>query len=289
SESDAWGWTSVRLVGFGLAGIALVLVWVWHELRTKSPLIDLRVSRRRTVLTANVSGLLAGMGMYIVLSMIIRYVQTPSTESYGLGGSVVVAGLVLLPMSAGSFISSRLTTALGRWIPAVRILPLGLLVIAVSEAVFVAGRGSIWQICIIMGLLGLGMGSSFSVMPRMIVGVVPISETSSALSLNQVVRTVGSSIGSAMGASVLAAYTYAPDPLPRNHGYTVGAILGIGLSLLTVIVALLLPSRTRSVAAVSAEDEARFDHENADAATAGVIAYEPSIDRTPAAAGDLRT
>ncbi|MCW2530021.1 MAG: transporter [Pseudonocardiales bacterium] len=279
SEGEQWGWTSARLWGLVVGSLALIGIWLWHEIRTDDPIVDLRIMRHRTVLTANVTGLLAGVGMYMLMSMIIRYVQTPTSESYGLGASVVVAGLVLLPMSAASFFASRLVTYVTRWIKPDRILPLGVLTFAAALLLFATSRSHLWEIFVVMGLVGLAVGSSFAVMPRMIVSAVPAAETSSALALNQVLRTVGYSIGSALSAAILTAHTYAPSLLPTNRGYTIGAIIAIVMCVTTAIISWVLPTRSPKTArangaAVGVEEELVID-ESADGATAGILAYEP--------------
>ena len=68
----------------------------------------LRLLRHRGVLAAIVTGLLAGTAGYLMISMIIRFVQTPTTTGYGLGASVVVAGVVLLPVCPASFGAGKL-------------------------------------------------------------------------------------------------------------------------------------------------------------------------------------
>jgi predicted MFS family arabinose efflux permease len=45
-------------------------------------------------------------------------------------------------------------------------------------------------------------------MPAVILTVTPIGETSSAMAFNQVVRSVGFSLGSAVGGLVLAAHPH---------------------------------------------------------------------------------
>jgi predicted MFS family arabinose efflux permease len=141
--------------------------------------------------------------------LVIRYVQTPTSVSYGLGASVVVSGLVLLPMSAVGFFSSKLVTYLGRRMSLDRILPLGVLALGASLLMAAFARGSLWEILVIMAISGIGTGFAFAVMPRMIVSAVPAEETSSALASNQVLRTIGYSIGSALAATILTAHTAA--------------------------------------------------------------------------------
>jgi predicted MFS family arabinose efflux permease len=279
SEGETWGWGSPRLVGTAVAALVFISLCTWHELRTAHPLVDLRLMRHRTVLTANVTGALAGVGMYMLMSMVIRFVQTPVSAS-GLGASVVVSGLVLLPMSAASFGASRLVTWLSRWVDATRMLPLGALMFAAALLVFATSRSSLWEILVVMALAGLAIGSSFSVLPRLIVRAVPGTATSSALALNQVLRTVGFSIGSALSATILTAHTVAPSTLPTPRGYTVGAVVAIALCLLTAVVSVVLGSRREpGPAAVLDADQELAVEEDADAAVAGVLAFEPDDDR----------
>jgi predicted MFS family arabinose efflux permease len=279
SEGEQWGWTTARLLGLAIGSLALIAIWLWHEIRTDDPIVDLRIMRHGTVLTANVTGLLAGVGMYMLMSMTIRYVQTPTSYSYGLGASVVVAGLVLLPMSAASFFASRLVTYVTRWIKPDRMLPLGVLIFAAALLLFATSRSHLWEIFLVMGIVGLAIGSSFAVVPRMIVSAVPAAETGSALALNQVLRTVGYSIGSALSAAVLTAHTYAPSLLPTNRGYTVGAIIAMLMCVITAIISWVLPARSQKSAgdrgvAIGVDEQLLVD-ESADGATAGILAYEP--------------
>ena len=274
SEGETWGWSSALLVGTAIAALLLIALCTVHELRTAHPLIDLRLMRHRTVLTANVTGALAGVGMYMLMSMVIRFVQTPVAAS-GLGASVVVSGLVLLPMSAASFTASRLVTWLGRWVDATRMLPLGALMFAAALVVFATSRSALWEILVVMAIAGLAIGSSFSVLPRLIVRAVPVTATSSALALNQVLRTVGFSIGSALSATILTAHTIAPSPLPTPRGYTVGALVAIALCVVTAVVSVVLQRGGGSgpAPALDADQELAVE-EDADAAVAGVVAFE---------------
>ncbi|NDI46311.1 MFS transporter [Goekera deserti] len=279
SEGEEWGWTSPGLLALGAAAVLFLSVCTWFELRAAHPIVELRQMRDRTVLTANVTGALAGVGMYMLMSMVIRYVQTPTSVSYGLGASVVVSGLVLLPMSAASFSASRLATYLGRFMAPSRILPIGALLFAAALTVFATGRGSLWQICLVMAIGGLGIGCSFSVLPRLIVSTVPADATSSALALNQVLRTVGFAVGSALSATVLTAHTPAASPYPGDAGYTVGALVAIGLCLFTALVSVVLQARSPRTDG----QDALLVQENMDAALAGALTAEPDEDDVDAA------
>jgi predicted MFS family arabinose efflux permease len=275
SESTDWGWGSRRLLLVTVISLVIIGGWVAHELRTHLPLVDLRLMRHRTLLTANVTGVMAGCGMYMLLSMIIRYVQTPTSISYGLGASILVSGLVLTPLSASSFLASKGATYLGRWISPSHTLPLGVLAFAAALTMFATARNALWEVFIVMTLAGAGIGSSFAVMPRMIVSSTVPEETASALALNQVLRTVGFSIGSALSATVLAEHTPLRRTFPLDVGYTDAAFIATGLLLLTAVVGLILPSREERPAVIFDADQNLLVEESVDGAIAGVVAFEP--------------
>jgi predicted MFS family arabinose efflux permease len=74
-------------------------------------------------------------------------------------------------------------------------------------------------------------------MPQAILAVTPAGETAAAMSVNQVVRSVGFSIGSAVGGLVLAAYTAPGQFVPTGTGYTTAAWLAAALAVAGILVA----------------------------------------------------
>ena len=269
SEGEIWGWGSARLLGLTALALVLLLWWTVHELRTAHPLVDLRSLRNRVVLTADVSGLIAGVAMYMLMSMVTRFVQTPSSAGYGFGTSVLVTGLVLLPFSAASVASSKLVPLLARRTSTALVLPVGCAVSLLSMVMFLFGRNSLWELFVIMGVAGLGVGCTFAVMPGLIVSSVPAHETGSAISFNQVLRTVGYSTGSVLSAVILEAHTPAGRLLPENSGYQAAAWLGCAVWVVTAVVTIVLPRRGARVrSTVTVDEELLMDESIADAETA---------------------
>lgn len=240
TQGSSWGWGSVWLPSV-LAGSALTLtVWVLHELRTEHPLIDLRLLRHRLVRLADVTALLSGIGMYLMISLCIRLVQTPTSTGYGIGASVAVAGLILVPLSIVSLSTSRLVPILTTVVPSDRLLPLGTVVLGAGFGIFRLWHAQLWQVMVVLGVVGLGVGLIASVLPALLLRAVPSFETGSALAFNQVLRTTGYTLGSALSAVVLEAHTEAGQLLPTDHGYQVSAFAGLALSAATLLVVLAL-------------------------------------------------
>ncbi|MGF1427128.1 MFS transporter [Kitasatospora sp. LaBMicrA B282] len=255
SEGEDWGWASGRLLGVLAAAAVLLVLWVRHELRTAHPLVELRALRNRMVLTADVAGLVAGVGMYLLMSLVIRYVQTPTSAGYGLGESVVVAGLVLLPFSVVSVLSSKLVPVLVRRTSTAVVLPIGCAVSLVSVVLFLVARGQLWELLLVMAIAGLGVGCTFAVMPGLIVSSVPAHEVGSAVSFNLVLRYVGYSAGSALCGAVLQAHTAPGQLLPSDAGYRFAALISCGVWLVVGLVTIVLPRRAAAAVEPATVDE----------------------------------
>jgi predicted MFS family arabinose efflux permease len=263
--AEVESWPGSRLLVLAAVSIAVLAWWFVQELRTPNPLVDLKLVRDRSVLTADLTGLFAGVGMYVLMSLVIRFVQTPSGAGYGFGASVVVAGLALLPFSLMSVAASRVAPVISRRVSPNAVLPLGCAIFIAALLLFVLDRSQLWQVFVVMGIAGLGMGCTFAALPGLIVRAVPASETGSAMSFNQVLRYVGCSLGSVLSATVLQAHTPHGHSLPTDHGYTVAAVVGIGFLALAGVLSAVLPDRR-----VVDLDELLGKESIADAVTAGV-------------------
>lgn len=241
SQAESWGWTAPRLLAVSAASMLALATWIRRQLRTAHPLVDLRLVRHRSVLTADVTALFAGAGMYLLLSLVTRFVQTPAAAGYGFGSSIVVTGLVLLPFSMTSVAASRVAPLLaGRTSPDA-VLPFGSAIFLLAMLLFAFVRSSLWEVFAVMAIAGLGVGCTFAAIPGLIVRAVPVRETGSAMSFNQVLRYVGYSTGSALSAAVLEAHTPVGRLLPLGSGYQLAALIGCGIWVLTAALSLLLP------------------------------------------------
>ena len=238
-------WTQHLGFAVALAVIAVVVLggWVASELRSRSPLVDVRLVRHRAVAGANLAMLVGGVGMYLLLTLITRYAQTPRGAGYGFGLSTFVAGLVLVPFSLLGFVAGKLTPGIRERVGAPKLLSASAIVVLAAFALFALARSNLAELLAAMAILGFGVGSFSAAMPGVILAVTPKSETSSAMSFNQVVRSVGFSLGSALGGLVLAAGTNAGHLFPTNAAYTTAALIGIAAMALTAITSIALASR----------------------------------------------
>ncbi|MFF7133753.1 MULTISPECIES: MFS transporter [unclassified Streptomyces] len=240
SQAGTWGWGSARVLALFAAAVVLFALWLSSEARSRTPLIDLKVMRLPAVRTTNAAALLFGAGMYSIWSFLPGFVQTPSSAGYGFGSSVTAAGLLMLPMLVAMFLSGVLSGRLEPVIGAKALLTAGAALGAVACGFLALWHDEQWQIAVVAGLFGLGIGLAFASMANLIVGSVPADQTGAATGMNANIRTIGGSIGAAV-TSVLVTGHLQPSGLPHESGYTHGFALLAVLCLAAALAALLVP------------------------------------------------
>ncbi|MFF3514483.1 MFS transporter [Streptomyces sp. NPDC002573] len=242
SQASQWGWGSARVIGLFAAAVVLFALWLTSEARSRSPLIDLRVMRLPAVWTTNTAALLFGAGMYSIWSFLPGFVQTPAVAGYGFGASVTGSGLLMLPMLIAMFLSGMLSGRLEPVLGAKTLLTAGAALDAVACGILTLWHDEQWQVALVAGVFGFGIGLAFASMANLIVGSVPPEQTGAATGMNANIRTIGGSIGAAV-TSVLVTGHLQPSGLPYASGYTHGFGLLALLCLAAALAALLVPVR----------------------------------------------
>ena len=111
NEGRRWGWTSPPLLACAVGGLILLAAFVWHERRTASPLIDLRLFGVPAFTAGNVTGLLS-YGILFALFFLL-----PFDFERGYGHTPLAAGVLLttVPLALGVVapLSGRLSETVG--------------------------------------------------------------------------------------------------------------------------------------------------------------------------------
>lgn len=240
SEASDWGWGSGRTLVPLVAAVVLAGAWVVSEQRATTPLIDLAMMRRRGVWTANLAALLLGVGMYAAFGFVPQFVQTPSSAGYGFGLDITQSGLILLPMTVGSFLTGTFAAPLADRFGGRIALFAGSVLGLGGVAMLAWAHEEQWEVYVATGLFGLGLGLAYATMSSLVVQAVPAEQTGVASGMNANIRTIGGSVGSAVMATIVTAKLQ-PTGLPKESGYTVGFAVLTGAMLVAALVALLVP------------------------------------------------
>ncbi|WP_458078358.1 MFS transporter [Streptomyces sp. EMB26] len=263
SKGSDWGWTSGTTLGlFGAAAVVLLL-WGLMELRVAAPLVDLRTTARREVLLTNLASIMVGVSFFVVSLVLPQLLQLP-TASDGLGQSMVVAGLCVAPLGLTMMFTAPVYARLSaRYGPKVTLI-IGLLVIAAGYGGGLGLMSAAWQTVVTSVVLGAGIGLAYSSLPALIVGAVPASETGAANGLNTLMRSIGTSVSSAVIGMVLAntSDVVGGVAVPTLHGFRVSFGIATAAVAVGLVLALFLPGRRPSEhprLRASSEEEANLE------------------------------
>ena len=171
-------WRSRRVSpALALAGGVLLALWVLEELRTREPLVDMRMLRLRAVWTTNVAGLLLSIGMFCVFILIPQLALLPASTGFGLGVSAVGAGLFLLPAAVMMLVAGMAVSPLQHRFGPKPALVAGAAVSVVGFALLFVAHSEPRHVYVASTLAGLGIGLLFSAMPNVLVEAVPPTQT----------------------------------------------------------------------------------------------------------------
>lgn len=253
SKGADWGWTGGLTVGLFGAGVLVLLLWGWWELRTRQPLVDLRTTARRQVLLTNIASIVFGFSMFANSLVVPQVLQLPAATGYGLGQTMLIVGLVMAPsglvMMAMAPVSARISKAKG---PKVTLM-VGALVVAAGYGTSLVSMAAVWHLVLVTSVIGAGIGLSYGAMPTLVMAAVPVSETAAANSLNTLMRSIGTSVSSAVAGVVLAQMTipFGSSAVPAENGFRTVMGIGAGAALTALVITAFLPGRGRNPVATA--------------------------------------
>jgi EmrB/QacA subfamily drug resistance transporter len=191
------GWSSPEIVTTLAGGAALLAAFTAIELRTKSPMLDLRLFRIPAFTGASIAGFAVAASVFSMLLYLVLYLQNV------LGHSPLEAGLRLLPITLMAFFFAPLGARLSERVPLRVLIGAGLAVAGVG--LLVAGgldADSEWT-ALLAGLLLIGAGAGVvnPTVSEAAIGVVPAAKAATGAAINNTFRQVGIAVGiAALGA-----------------------------------------------------------------------------------------
>ncbi len=245
TKGGDWGWGSPTILALFVGAVAVLLAWGGYELRSRSPLVDLRVSSRPPVLFTNLASIAVGFALLGMSLTFPQLLMSPESTGYGLGQSMVAAGLALAPgglvMMLLSPVSARISASRGPKFT----LALGAAVVGFGYLSALVLMNSVWEIVVASMIIAGGIGLAYAAMPALIMGAVPISETAAANGLNSLMRSIGTSSSAAVMAVVLAHMTMSLGDyvVPSRAGFQTAFIISIAAAVLAIVLTLCIPAR----------------------------------------------
>ncbi len=243
SKGSEWGWGSPAVLGLLAASVVLFALWGRYELRTRAPLVDLRISARPAVLWTNIASVLIGFSMFAGFLLTIQVLQAPESTGYGQGLSLIVAGLVLLPVGAAMTVFSPLSARISDRRGARTTLIIGTAVLAAGNLWLAAIPPTVPLVMAATTVTSIGAALAYSAVPLLIMDAVPSTDTAAANSLNSLMRMLGTSSCSAFTAAVASGMIMQVDgrALPSATAFTTVYLTAAAAGLVAALIMAALP------------------------------------------------
>jgi MFS family permease len=248
SRAATWGWGDPRVLALIGGGVAVLVLWVFLERRTRAPLIDLELLRRPSVATTNVATLLLGFGTYSTLVLGVELAQTARTSGYGFGASATDAGLLLLPgcltIIVFAPLSAKVGKRLGHGVP----LAIGAVVAGASLLSLAYVHATEFQLSLLVAIGFIGIGFAYAASVNLIIDCVPRAQIGEATGVNSVLFRVGLALGTQVSATLLAASASGGSLLPSDSGYRDAFLVAALVAFASALASGVARSRRRGVA-----------------------------------------
>jgi MFS family permease len=255
AQANTWGWGSPKTLGLVAAGLVVLAIWVAVERRTDEPLADIPTLARPPVLMTNIATLLTGFGMFGSFILIPQLAEAPTSTGYGFGASATHAGLLMVPGCLAMLLAGPFSGVLGNRFGSKVPLAAGAALTAAGLLALAFAHSTQIEVLLLVILMFGGIGLAFAAMPNLIVDAVPQHQTGEATGFNALVRSVGSSLGSQVSASILAG-SIVSGGLPTEGSFKTAFAISAVVALVAGATALFIPIvRGRADEHLSAAEE----------------------------------
>ncbi len=244
-----WGWGDARTLGGLALAVVLFAVFIHRQATISNPLMPLRLFHSRNVVGANAlqSLLVAGMfGMFFLGALYLGRVLGYSPLQVGLAflPTTIVMGTLSLGFSEKLIMRFGPKTTL---IPGVTLVAIALLLFARTPV----DGNYLTDLLPPFLLIGIGVGTSFpSIMTLAMSGATP-EDSGLASGLVNTSMQIGGSIGLAILATLSTQRTESlldegvAEAAALNSGYHLAYLIGAGLAVLAVLIAIFVLRQPR--------------------------------------------
>jgi len=244
TEGPTLGWDNPENLILLLLSFMLYVVFILYERRTKEPLLRLDLFMIRNFATANIVGLISGVGMFTVFIFLVYYAQLP--QPYGLGLSIIQSGLLMSPVALGMVIFGPI---FGRMMPKIGPKPLlvtGSLLTMIAYILLMTYRATPQEVLLDGFLSSLGLVAVILPLVNMVALSLPDQYRTTGMGMNTLLRTIGGAAGPVVATALMQSYQvpiivmvnnqilvmgYAPSSTAFNYI----ALFGFMMMLLTLL------------------------------------------------------
>ncbi|MHC3004891.1 MFS transporter [Gordonia sp. GN26] len=200
-EAPHRGWADPLVLSCLVGGILLAALFVVVEVRSASPLFDVRLLRNRAFGSGSLSvavQFLASFGMFYLVLQLLQLV---------FGYSPLQSAVALMPFVAGVGIFSLLSNWLAVRLDSLKfVIAGGALLSGIGLTLMGLIRvGDYWTLAAILAVVAIGIGLASAPATTAIMSNTPLDNQGVGSAINDTAREIGAAIGIAIAGSMVAA------------------------------------------------------------------------------------
>jgi DHA2 family multidrug resistance protein len=194
---------SGQVRALALVSVVSLITFVWHELRTEHPVVDLSILKSRQLAVGVVLGMILGVCLYATVFVLPVYLQNVQHFTANQTGLVILPGAL-----ASAFTMAFMGRLQGKFDGRLSIVA-GVALFALSmwkHAHFTTESGMpdfFWPLV----FRGVGLGLIFVPLTNLALADLPMSRIPNGTGLFNLMRQLGGSVGIALSATLLQRFT----------------------------------------------------------------------------------
>ncbi len=216
--TSSMGWGSPWVLASFVVGVALLVAFVFIELKVKYPLFNLQLFRIRAFSYGNFANFMSSLGRGAIMFLVVIWLQGIFLPLHGFSYSSTPfwAGIYMLPMMAGFIalgpIGGMLTDKYGARVFATT----GMIIVAVSLYLLtlLPYNFTVWQFELILLMNGIGSGLFAAPNTTAVMNSLPFESRGAGSGMRTTFNNIGQTISMAIFFSI--AITIFSDKLPSS-------------------------------------------------------------------------
>src|SRR6266516_3651184 len=260
TQANSNGWGSLETIALFASALIVLAAFVAWERRNAEPLVPFSIFRLRTVVGANVAGLILGTAIFAMFLMLTLYMQQV------LHYSAMKTGVAYLAVAGTAIFWSALAAQLVTRVGVKPVLVAGMTALSAGLLYFTqVSVGGSYVADLLPGFLLIGVGLGFSFVPISIAALAGVQPAEAGLASGLI--NMSQQIGGALGIAALSAIStsWTNDALASGtaragaltDGFQAAFMGAAAVALLGILVALLVVRRADlAVAPDVVEEEA---------------------------------
>lgn len=235
-KASAMGWYNPWVIASFIAGIILLVAFIFIEMRVKYPLFNLSLFRIRAFNYGNMANFMSSLGRGAIMFLVIIWLQGIYLPLHGISYSSTPfwAGIYMVPMMAGFIALGPIGGILTDKYGARTFATVGMIIVAISLYLLTTlpYNFNLWQFELILLLNGIGSGLFAAPNTTAVMNSLPEESRGAGSGMRTTFNNIGQTISMAVFFSI--AITIFSDKLPASL-YQTSLSIGLPQSIASAI------------------------------------------------------